>query len=140
MDRGLNPGLGLALLRLVVGIVFLGHGGPKLAGGIGETAGALASAGVPASTLAAWTIGVLETAGGALVLVGLFVGPLASLLTLDVLLGSLVAALPHGFRATGTGTAWETPALLAAATLTLALAGPGRWALQDRFRKEILEA
>lgn len=140
MDRGLNPGLGLALLRIAVGVVFLGHGGPKLVGGIGETAGALASAGVPAPTLAAWTMGILETAGGALLLVGLIVGPLASLLTLDVLLGSLVAGLPHGFRATGTAAAWETTALLAAATLTLALAGPGRWALRDRFQREILEA
>lgn len=146
MDRtlagsGWNPGLGLALLRIVVGIVFIAHGWPKLAGGMEGTAGYFGSLGIPAAGLAAWFIALLETFGGALLAVGLFVTPLAALFIAHMVTGIFLAHLSYGFYVIGPGAGgYELNLLLAASALTLILAGGGRWALQDRFRKEIVEA
>ena len=54
MLGGRNPGLGLAILRVVIGLIFVMHGWPKLAGGIEGTAAFLGSLGVPLSGVVAW--------------------------------------------------------------------------------------
>ena len=56
---------GIALLRIVVGIVFVMHGQQKLFEmGVGGVGGFFASLGVPAPQLAAVVVSLLETAGG----------------------------------------------------------------------------
>jgi len=139
MNRGLNPGLGLATLRIVLGVTFLAHGWPKLAGGIAGTAEGFASLGIPAPTLAAGAIASLETFGGLLLIAGLFVGPVAGLLILHVLTGIFLVHAHNGFYVVGPGTGgYEFNLLLAASLAVLIFVGAGHWTLQDRFRKDIV--
>jgi len=139
MNRGLNPGLGLAILRIVLGVTFVAHGWPKLFGGMAETAGAFASLGIPIPTLAAWAIALLETFGGALLIVGLLVTPVAGLLILHVLAGIFLVEGHHGFYVIGPGTGgYEFNLLLAASLAALIFVGAGRWTLQARMQKDIL--
>jgi putative oxidoreductase len=141
MDRGLNSGLGLGILRIVVGVIFIAHGWGKVFGGIGDTAGFFGSIGIPVPTLAAWAIGLLETGGGAVLLLGLFVTPLAVLLMLHMLTGIFLVHIPNGFFVIGPGAGgYEFNLLLVAALFTLIMAGAGNWALQDRLKKDVLEA
>src|SRR3954469_15255895 len=66
---------GIALLRAVVGALFMGHGLQKLAGwfgghGLDATANAFESMGLRAGKAHATAAGVTEAAGGALLLAG----------------------------------------------------------------------
>jgi len=141
MNRGIHAGLGLAVLRIVLGIIFLAHGAPKLAGGIGDTAGMFASLGIPAPSLAAWAVALLESVGGALLAVGALVTPVALLLTIHMLTGIFLLHIPNGFYVVGPGTGGvELSLLLVAALLAVILAGPGRWTLGALRQKEILDA
>ncbi len=141
MNRGPNPGLGLGVLRIVLGIVFIAHGWGKVFGGIGDTAGFFGSLGIPLPTLAAWGIALLETGGGVLLILGLFVAPVAGLLVLHMLAGIFLVHLPNGFFVIGAGTGgYEFNLVLTAACLVLVMAGPGNWALQDRMQKDVLAA
>ena len=139
MNRGLNPGLGLALLRVVLGVIFMVHGGAKLVAGVGGTAGFFETLGIPAPTLAAWGITLLEAGGGALLLVGFLVVPVAALLTLHMLTGIFLVHIPNGFFVIGSGSGgYEFNLLLAAALLAMIFVGPGNWTVQDRFNKDIV--
>jgi len=141
LNRSPNPGLGLGILRIVLGIVFVAHGWGKLFGGIGDTAGFLASLGIPLPTLAAWGVALLETGGGALLILGLFVTPAAGLLVLHMVTGIFLVHLPSGFFVIGPGSGgYEFNLVLSAALLALIMAGPGSWALQDRMQKDVLTA
>ena len=138
MLGALNPGLGLAVLRVVLGVIFLMHGWPKLAGGIGETAGFLGSLGVPLPIVAAWALALLETVGGLLLIVGYLVTPVAVLLTLHMTAGIFLVHLPNGFFVIGPGqNGVEFNLLLISALLTVLFAGPGFGTLQSRFQKDI---
>lgn len=141
MNRGLNPGLGLAVLRIVLGVTFIAHGWPKLAGGIGGTADSLASLGIPAATLAAWAIALLETGGGLLLIVGFLVTPVAGLLTLHMLAGIFLVHAPNGFYVIGPGTGgYEFNLVLAASLAALIFVGAGHWTLQDRLGPDVVRA
>ena len=74
---------GIALLRVVVGVVFLAHGAQKLfVYGIPGTAGFLGHAGIPFPMLSAvLTIGA-EFLGGLFLLLGLFTRPAAAFLAI----------------------------------------------------------
>lgn len=131
------------LLRLGLGIVFLVSGVGKLAGigpkatGIEGFAGFLASLGVPAPVLFAWLVALVETAGGLLLLVGLLVRYAAVLLAGDMLVATLLVHLPNGFSVGDGGI--EYTMVLCLASLSLALSGPGRWALEYAlFGRELL--
>jgi len=141
MTRGFNPGLGLAFLRVVVGIIFAAHGVPKLAGGIEATATFFGSLGIPAPTFAAWAIAVLETAGGLLLVVGFLVVPVALLLVIHMTVGIFLVHLPNGFYVIGSGQEGiEFNLLLIAALVALVFAGPGAGALDARRGGEAITA
>ena len=126
MARALNPGLGTAILRVVIGVIFIAHGFPKLFGGIEATTGFLGQLGIPAPVVAAWLVALLETVGGALLIVGLFVTPLAILLSAHMLLGIILVHAPNGFYVVGPGQGGiEFNLLLIAGLLALIFAGPG---------------
>lgn len=141
MARGFNPGLGLALLRVVLGIIFVAHGVPKLAGGVPETATAFASLGIPAPTLAAWAIALLETLGGILLVIGFLVVPVALLLAIHMTAGIFLVHLPNGFYVIGYGQGGvEFNLLLIAALVALVFAGPGAGALDARRGGDVITA
>lgn len=133
MKKGLNPELGLAILRVVIGVIFIAHGLPKITGGIGGTAGFFGQLGIPAPTLAAWFIALLETVGGLAILVGFLTTPIAALLGIHMLTGIILVHAPNGFYVIGPGQGGiELNLLLIAGLAALILAGPGIASIDGR--------
>lgn len=132
IQRLLDPGprgvaLGLLLLRLAVGSVFVAHGLQKLVQyTLPGTVAAFGQMGVPLPALSAPLVAGLETVGGLLLLLGLFTRVAAPLLAANMLGALLLVHLPAGlFLPNG----YEFVLTLAAASLALTLAGPGAAAL-----------
>jgi len=76
-----DAGWGMFCLRIVTGIIFIGHGLPKF-GWIGDrtlagTAGFLESIGVPMPMAGAFLVAFFETFGGAFLVIGLMACSLA---------------------------------------------------------------
>ncbi len=124
-------GWGLAILRVVVGIVFLVHGFQKLfLMGFGGVAGMMEGLGVPAPGLFDVILTLAELLGGLALILGFFTRIAAIPLAVDMLVATLMVHLPNGFSAANGG--YEFTLVLLAASLALAVAGPGEAAL-DRF-------
>jgi len=141
LSYGANPGLGLAILRIVIGVIFVAHGWPKLSGGVPGTAEFLGSLDVPLPLATAWALAILETAGGVLLLVGYLVAPAAALLAVHMTVGIFLVHLPNGFFVVGPGQGGvEFNLLLVAGLLTLIFVGSGHWTLKSRFQKDITVA
>jgi putative oxidoreductase len=122
-------GWGLAVVRVVAGIVFFMHGFQKLfLMGFGGVAGFLGGLGVPAPGLFAVIVTLVEFLCGLALIVGLFTRVVAILLALDMLVALLTVHLPGGFFITN----GELPLMLLAAAIGLVLGGPGEAAL-DRL-------
>ena len=133
MRNGMNPELGLAILRIVLGVIFIAHGLPKLTGGVAETAGWFGSLGIPAPMIAAWFIALLETLGGLMLVVGFFVTPVALLLAAHMLTGIILVHAANGFYVIGAGSGGiEFNLILAAGLLAMVFCGPGLAALDNR--------
>lgn len=123
--------LGLAVLRVVVGVVFLVHGYQKLFQmGIPGVTGFFTQIGAPLPQLTAPLVSVLEFGGGLALILGLLTPVVAALLAADMLGAMLLVHLPNGFNATDGG--YEFVLTLLGAALALALTGPGAYAL-DRM-------
>ena len=121
---------GIALLRVVVGIVFVMHGQQKLFEmGVGGVGGFFASLGVPAPQLAAVVVSLLETVGGVALILGVLTRLFGLLLTGDMLVALLLVHRPNGFFAGDGGV--ELVLLLGTAALALALTGPGAPAVDN---------
>ena len=122
-------GWGLAVVRVVAGVVFFMHGFQKLfLMGFGGVAGFLGGQGVPAPGLFAVIVTLVEFLGGLALIVGLFTRIAAILLAIDMLVALLTVHLPGGFFITN----GELPLMLLAAAIGLAVGGPGEAAL-DRL-------
>lgn len=120
--------LGLLLLRIVVGSMFVGHGWPKLTGGpdAWEKLGkATTHLGIDfAPTFFGFMGAASEAIGGVLIVLGLFFRPAAVLLCLTM----VVAAVMH--LSSGDSIMDSSHAIEAAGVfLGLALIGPGNYAL-----------
>ena len=114
----------LAILRVVIGIVFMAHGYEKFfLIGISGVTGFFSSLGVPLPGVAAPAISTLELAGGGALIAGFFARPIAFLLMCDVLTALFLVHLKNGFFVGKGGV--ELVMTLAAAALAIAVAGPG---------------
>lgn len=133
MDRAPNRELGLAILRIVLGVVYVTHGLPKLMGGAAATTGLLSGLGFPVPLAFAWVVTLLETFGGLALIVGFFVRPVAVLFVIEMLLGIILVHARAGWYVIGGGTGGaEYNTVLVAALLALILAGPGLASLDGR--------
>ena len=81
----------LALLRIVVGLIFLEHGTQKL---LGFPAGGNP---MPAMMTMAWFQGVIELVGGIVFTLGLFTRPVAFVLSGDMAFAYFIAHAPKNF-------------------------------------------
>ncbi|HYL80096.1 MAG TPA: DoxX family protein [Candidatus Acidoferrum sp.] len=91
-------GWGITLLRVVVGVVFLAHGGQKLfVWGFGNAAVFLGKIGVPAPLLSAVVVSLVEFLGGLTLVLGLYTRWAAALLAFDMLVAILTVHLRGGF-------------------------------------------
>jgi putative oxidoreductase len=120
--------LGLLILRLVVGLLFVGHGAQKLFGiwgghGIAGTAGFFESIGLRPGRVHAMAAGAAEFGGGALIALGLLT-PLGAMLIIAVMVtAALTLHMANGLWATQNGV--ELNLVYAAAAVALAGVGAG---------------
>ena len=116
--------LGHTLLRVTLGLLFVLSGYRKFINPDG-VAGMLTGIGFPLVTFFAWVLILSELVFGLLILVGFKVRYTAWPLAFVLLVAEITVVLPNGF--------WSTNSffhLIAIAGLvTIALTGPGKWAL-----------
>ena len=124
--------LALLVIRLVVGLLFVGHGAQKLfgifgGGGLEGTAGMFDNIGLRPGWLHARAAGTAEFLGGALLALGLFT-PFAAAVLIGVMTTAVITVHgPNGIWNSNQG--YEFNLVLAAAVFALAGigAGNGRW-------------
>ena len=121
---GNREALGLAILRIVVGVIFFAHGYQKLFKfGVHGVTGMFGHIGIPIPALAAVIVILVEFVGGFLLITGLATRIPAALNAIDMIVAIGLVHARHGFFSQGGG--FEFPLALLGATLCLALAGGG---------------
>jgi len=126
--------VGLLVLRLVLGVIFIGHGAQKLFGSFGGPrisgfAKMLEQLGVKPARPMAILAGLAEFVGGILVMIG-FLTPLAALALIVVMTVAVFTVhLKSGFFVTNGG--YEFNLALAGMALTLLIVGAGAYGLDS---------
>jgi putative oxidoreductase len=124
--------LGLLILRIVVGLLFVGHGAQKLFGiwgghGLQGTAGFFDAIGLKPGRFHATAAGLMEFAGGALLALGLFT-PFAAAALIAVMTAAVISVhFRKGLWSTEGG--YEYNLVLASAAFALSAIGAGNWSL-----------
>jgi putative oxidoreductase len=128
--------VGLLILRLVVGGLFIGHGTQKLFGwfgghGLEGTGGFYDSIGHRPGRRMAALAGMSEAGGGLLLVLGLLT-PLGSAAIIGVMAGATLSVhIDKGLWNANGG--FEFPLVMATAAFTLAMVGPGAISLDEAF-------
>ena len=112
--------LGLLVLRVALGLIFLTHGYPKLTRSAMAIQGMFVQHGLPAQLV--YVAGVLETFGGVLLILGLFARPAALLLAIEMGVAIVKVHSGHGIMALHE---YEFPLALGTSCLALATVGAG---------------
>jgi putative oxidoreductase len=123
--------LGLLLVRVVVGVLFIGHGAQKLFGWFGGygpkgTGGWLDSVGIKPGVFMAVLAGLMELVGGVLFAAGLFT-LIAGILIALVMVGTFKIHGKNGVWATANG--YEYQLVLLVTGVGIALIGAGEYSL-----------
>ena len=120
-------GWGIAVLRVVVGMVFLMHGTQKVfVRGFVATGAFMHSVGIPLPMLAGVFIALLELLGGIALVLGLFTRWFAAFLAVEMLVAVLAVHLRHGFFVP---RGIEFPLTLMAASVALSVLGSDKVSL-----------
>jgi putative oxidoreductase len=122
--------LGLLLIRLVVGLTFMGHGAQKLFGWFGGygpkgTGGWMESIGIKPGILMAVLAGLSELIGGFLFAAGLLTPVGASLILITMVMAIVKVHGQNGYWATANG--YEYNLMLIAVAVGVALIGAGAY-------------
>jgi putative oxidoreductase len=126
--------LGLLVLRVVVGLLFFGHGAQKLFGwygghGLSGTGQFFESMGFPQGKRQAFLAGLFEAGGGLLIALGL-VTPFAAAALIAVMTVAVIKVhFAKGVWSTDGG--YEYNAVLVAVVFALSGVGPGNWSLDN---------
>ena len=125
--------IGLLILRIVVGLLFVGHGTQKLfgwfgGGGPAGTEGMVGSLGFRPSRPVAYLGGLAETVGGLLLAFG-FLTPLGTVLIVAMMTSATLSVhIDKGVWNQDGG--YELPLVYAAAATAIAF-GPGRFSIDE---------
>jgi putative oxidoreductase len=124
---------GIALVRGIVGVVFLVHGGQKLfVFGVHNVAGMMGNLGIPLPGVAATVVTLVEFLGGAALLFGLFTRAAALLLAIDMFMAVLKVHLKNGFFLP---MGFEYALTLLVMNLALFIGGSGALAVDNKLGK-----
>ena len=120
--------IGMFIVRIVVGLLFVGHGTQKLFGwfgghGITGTAGWFTSLGYSPARPMAIAAGLGETIGGTLLTLGLFT-PFGAAAVIGVMINA-IGAVHIGKGLWNESGGYEYPLVLTAAAFAIAWIGPG---------------
>lgn len=126
--------LAALLLRTALGAMFVAHGLLKvLVFTLPGTVAFFEQIGFPGWT--AYAVTYAEIIGGALIVAGIGVRPVAVALV-PVLLGATWVHVGNGWLFTNANGGWEYPAFLTVAAIALALIGPGKYAVPLTFGRK----
>ena len=115
--------LGIAIIRIVTGIIFAAHGGQKLfVYGFDGVSGAFAKMGVPMPGVTGPLIALLEFLGGIALIIGLLSRLAALGLVFDMIGAIVLVHLAGGFFLPA---GYEFALILFTCSLGIALGGPG---------------
>jgi putative oxidoreductase len=118
----------LAALRIVAALIFMAHGTQKLFGFPAPPQG-----GYPPVLSLSWIGGLMEFAGGLLILLGLFTRPVAFLLAGEMAVAYWMFHAPRNFYPLLNGG--DAAILYCFVFLLLVFAGPGAWSLDAVLRR-----
>ncbi|KIP22689.1 DoxX [Anoxybacillus ayderensis] len=124
--------IGILLIRLAVGLTFMGHGAQKLFGwfggyGLKGTGGWLESIGLKPGMTMALIAGLAEFVGGLLFALGLFTPFAALLIAATMFIAIVKVHAPNGFWITQNG--FEYNLILIVVVIGVALIGAGDYSL-----------
>lgn len=124
--------LGLLLIRLVIGLLFIGHGAQKLFGWFGGygpkgTGGWMESVGIKPGVAMAVVSGLMELVGGLLFGAGLFTVVGAVLIALTMVGAIAKVHGKNGIWSTANG--YEYPLVVLVVVIGVALVGAGAYSL-----------
>lgn len=124
-NRQIN--FGLTVLRLVVGAIFVAHGGQKIfVFGFDGVAGAFGQMGIPMANIVGPFVALVELFGGLALLTGLLTRVASLGLLSTMVVAILQVHLKGGFFNPG---GIEFPLSLLGSTLLLTVTGAGAWSL-----------
>ena len=125
----INTDAALLILRVVLGIIMVYHGWPKLTN-LGGTIQGFTGMGIPLPALSAVLATVAEFGGGHLLLLGVHTDIAGLLIPLEMLAPIILVHAKNGFAVSEGGVEW--PLALRAMALAIAMAGPGRLSVGGR--------
>ncbi len=125
-----------ALVRVVVGIMFLMHVSVKFKIGAGAVAAnIMAKNGLEPAMVFAYLAILLEVVGGAAIIIGLFTRFFAAALAIEMAIALLFVHLPKGYAAGGGG--YEYVLLIGVVCFAIAMRGGGPYSVDAKIGKEL---
>jgi putative oxidoreductase len=134
-----NDDMVLSVLRIVLGIVFIAHGVPKLTGFSGTMDFFTAQLGIPA--LFAFLAIMAEGLGGFGLVTGLLTRVAAFGIAVNMVVAVLMLHLQHGFfmnwLGNQKGEGYEYHLLVIAIAVALMIRGGGKWSIDSMITKQL---
>jgi putative oxidoreductase len=125
--------IGLLLLRLATGVIFLMHGYQKVfTFGLSNVGAGFEKMGIPMAAVTGPAIGILEVVGGIALIIGLLTRVFGLLLACDMLGAFMFVHMKNGFFLPN---GFEFVLILFAASAALALSGAGEMSIDANLHK-----